>query len=596
LVRFSRILICILAFSLAIASSAGAAARIRATVKSTTYRNLAAYTLVVNGKAVFTITHYQRGGAPWKVADRAVQTIVNQFEDGKRAVKVERDGHEYALSFGGRVIAIAGRAEADTWETTPKKLALSWADALREALKVPALFVTPKNVAVPLGDTRTFDVGGWASGPITAYCVHKAIADVNVSNEQISVTGNQAGEDLITIIRGENSITLTLRVLPKAVVAPPRVEAVVTGKAISGTQLRFCLGSVLRANLTFAPGADFSWAIDPNFMLPPSLPANGISIPVKIHAVAKNAMAVETVITVHVAVSPLYHGVDERLFFSNDPERFARRGLLSEGRFNTPARLIFHHQNGTRSAVRFVVALYNPTEREQDVHVVEGVGGPTSSAMQAGLAAGRSFLVNLTTNTGYVLDLAPGQATPVAVADLAPSASISGVVSFDPVDRREVAFAVYAVDPDASPHYFFSTRENGDTAYDGAYVSINEDISVSQKWHFTRFGEDVIRSVSNSNNLPGSYGVIYNIYYNLTNPQSTPQDVYMALQATAGPACGFFLIDGKWVETPLLRTHDDAVLAHFVLAPGQSRRVTVTTMPLSGSFYPANLVIRNIPE
>jgi hypothetical protein len=92
--------------------------------------------------------------------------------------------------------------------------------------------------------------------------------------------------------------------------------------------------------------------------------------------------------------------------------------------------------------------------------------------------------------------------------------------------------------------------------------------------------------------LRGNYGVIYRIAIRFTNPTNRSWQAQVVVEPTGGVVRGAFLVDGKLVELPLLRPHDEKVIHEFTLAPNQTRTVSVVTIPSAGSFYPIQLIAR----
>ena len=67
------------------------------------------------------------------------------------------------------------------------------------------------------------------------------------------------------------------------------------------------------------------------------------------------------------------------------------------------------------------------------------------------------------------------------------------------------------------------------------------------------------------------------------------------MEPAGGVARGSLLVDGRPAETPVMRNSDEAPLASYELAPGETRTVKIVTMPQAGSNYPVRLVARPIP-
>src|SRR5262249_61485997 len=90
-----------------------------------------------------------------------------------------------------------------------------------------------------------------------------------------------------------------------------------------------------------------------------------------------------------------------------------------------------------------------------------------------------------------------------------------------------------------------------------------------------------------------NYGVMYAVEIELAHPLPEEHVALLALAPRAGWARGAFLIDGWLVETGAATLPQEVCLAQFRLQAGETRRVTVATLPCGGSSYPVWLVARS---
>jgi hypothetical protein len=86
---------------------------------------------------------------------------------------------------------------------------------------------------------------------------------------------------------------------------------------------------------------------------------------------------------------------------------------------------------------------------------------------------------------------------------------------------------------------------------------------------------------------------MYEIQVNITNPTAETKKVQVLFEPVAGLASGVFFIDGKFVEIKYITPPKEFTISTYTLAPNESRRVSILTVPLSGSAYPANIVVRS---
>jgi len=63
-------------------------------------------------------------------------------------------------------------------------------------------------------------------------------------------------------------------------------------------------------------------------------------------------------------------------------------------------------------------------------------------------------------------------------------------------------------------------------------------------------------------------------------------------EAGAGPASGVFHIGNQYVEVPSIYPREEKSLARFTMGPNETRNISIQTVPLGGSAYPAALIVR----
>jgi hypothetical protein len=130
--------------------------------------------------------------------------------------------------------------------------------------------------------------------------------------------------------------------------------------------------------------------------------------------------------------------------------------------------------------------------------------------------------------------------------------------------------------------------------YPDPHKSEEMSYTVGGRYGFLRIGMRPIRRQDRGSQLDGNFGVIYNIKASMTNSTQEATDVEVVFEASAGYSGGLFLLDGDFIRTPFLAPKDEVRIGRYLLLPGTSRRLDITTIPLSGSSYPATLLIRPV--
>jgi hypothetical protein len=121
------------------------------------------------------------------------------------------------------------------------------------------------------------------------------------------------------------------------------------------------------------------------------------------------------------------------------------------------------------------------------------------------------------------------------------------------------------------------------------YEQVN--FSVTDLFRSLAIGEKPIQSGTGAKKLDGNFGVIYTFRLNLFNPTDRAASVEIVFESSAGYTGGLFVINENYRKTPLLQPRQRYELERIPLAPGQSRRVVIRTVPLSGASYPARIFV-----
>jgi hypothetical protein len=121
--------------------------------------------------------------------------------------------------------------------------------------------------------------------------------------------------------------------------------------------------------------------------------------------------------------------------------------------------------------------------------------------------------------------------------------------------------------------------------------------AVGGKWAFVSIGREPLTAINGADvKLHGNYGVFYEIAATLENPTDQTQKARVVFEPSAGMAGGVFVMrdkEGEQVVTiPQTDLPTETTLGSYLLAPGEKKDVTIRTMPLSGSNYPATIILR----
>lgn len=287
----------------------------------------------------------------------------------------------------------------------------------------------------------------------------------------------------------------------------------------------------------------------------------------------------------------------DRLFFSNEPEVVQRPGLLyqSVAEPGVTSRLFFHHENQCPRPLRLLVHVTNPNDRPVDCLLVEGQAGPHSDPVVVGHKAAARFLARYRDTAGIVARIPPHSARVLTKTLMDGRETVSGIVDVRPLDALPVVCQVRAEAELALPAADAGLLEQARgtvEVYRPAHKRISGRYQVGGNWLFLDLGYSPVSRVDGERQLEGDYGVTYTIDLELVNPFPAAQEVILSLSPRGGHARASVLLGGKVIETTSVYPPEEFRLAMFPLAPGQTRKITLTTIPEGGSAYPAWLVAR----
>ena len=542
------------------------------------------------------------------IAATRLKALVEKELDLK-TIWYKRVGQTARVMVADSLLVIATADEARKQKVSSVKLAQSWVQDLRKLLSLPPLSVDRAALLVPLGEARAVKVRSLIAAPVELDVSDASVITVDVETEPgaLIVTGASVGDATMTI-RCED-YTTPVQVSDRKYAArmlSAKTKAVVTGWDAPASVVSLAARDAACRAISLEPGAKLSslkveqaaHALSPNqvFETPVQIQAAGDDyIPAKLNA----RVAIEN--------QPLSPAPTSWIMYSNDPERLLKYQTLFVGRTTSTesaVRLLYHHQNMMKRRIGFVIDVVNPSDSAAAVHVIEATPQPMIDTVGVGYTAGLAFLQNLRSMIGRVIEIPPGTRRVIVSQPLDHRHTASGIL-----ELRQLTGEPLFVRAIAKPEGLRVSQDPEDiaisaTGVDPAKVAISTHVypnptkklsvtyAVGKPWVFLRLGKDALKHASEEKQLHGNYGVIYEIEAKIENPLSRPHTVELAFEATAGPAGGIFIVDGNIVRVKSLRPPGERSLGKVTIPAGRSRVVSIRTMPLSGSAYPATLIIR----
>ncbi|MFA5384484.1 MAG: copper amine oxidase N-terminal domain-containing protein [Eubacteriales bacterium] len=271
----------------------------------------------------------------------------------------------------------------------------------------------------------------------------------------------------------------------------------------------------------------------------------------------------------------------EKVFLSNSPENITEDGVLFMGDILGPARICYHHQNGT-TANKFVylVATNTGTEADQIIIGKQGTSGP-GEAMYTGRMAVYRYLAS---GPLTFITIQPGEKKILYTsAPIHAGQCIDGL--FDVKTNRNILISVVAA---GSPDFLSNNKlmellpedeEHSRGIFPVGSRSILVKLDSAEKSRLI-----IADGKDDFGNAENDYGVLYEITI------EAKYKTGVIFSARGGVFEGAGIWDNQLFYLPgdgMLKPPENGALID-VLLPGECK--TLSLIPPSGSFLPVNLV------
>ena len=537
------------------------------------------------------------GPSAWERARTAARRLDRTFA-GPVVIRVAVRRSAAHLLVDGVVVLSADRADAEREGTTAAELVARWASALQGALAIPPIAIAPSRVVLSPGYGAATVISAPTPGRVTLGAFDRSVVHATVAAGAVRVIGRRLGHTVIPVRLGPYRAELSVAVLKPAGTIPREASVTVTGTPAPPDVIREAVRRRLQQAVARDPGATVS--LGPVELEAPLAPGASVTVPVAVSIRSAFAGPVGGLVRVAVTNAPLVLADPEMLLISNRPETITGNGLLFQETLTPrrPARLLYHHMNGTPQVRILKLTLRNAAAAPVRVHYLSGLAGPATDPVLIGHVATLRFLEALTGGVGYVVDVPPKSETTFTAYTLPPLALVSGVMQFQVIDGGPVDLTVHArlpwlldrtVTTDLGPWAFPHPRGT----FPGSVVNVAADVPVHQTVPLVDLGvASGLRDVNTGEPLVGDYGVLYRLRLRFQNRTGQELTTDLVALAAGGAARGVFLIDGALADIGHLRANEERAITSFTLAPGSVRDVTIVTMPVAGSFYPVRLTAR----
>ena len=566
--------------------------------------------VVVNGRKAIHLMTRNGNLSPAQRAQIGADRLAAALQKGlePKAIYSKATGKTARVMVGDSLLLIVTAAEAHAHKTPAESLAALWVTNLRKLLTMPPLSANPASVVVPLGESRTVAIESLLTSP-----VQFEVSDPNLISAEgkpglLTITGKAMGNAVATIRCESYTVPINVSVKKYAATLLPAKRGIVTGWNAPSAQIVLAARDAARQSVALEPGARIT-SLDAGHWATDLEPTKVAQVPVKIEAGGDDFLPTKLAVNVQVENQALPRVPTSWIMYSNEPERVEKYQVLFTGRLNSTehaVRLLYHHQNMMGRKIGFAVDVLNPSSSPAGLHVVEGISSPMIDTVIVGYKAGLEFMENHRNFVGRVIDLPPWTRRLLVSQTLGSPYTASGILELrqvsgepllvrviaKPEEQRLIEDKLETVIP--TGEIDTSKMAISDHVYPEPVMKMEVTYTAGKSWVFLRLGKEALKHVSLDKQLYGNYGVTYEIKATLENPMADPLTAELAFEATAGPVSGIFLVDRNLVRVKLLNPPSEICLGKVTVPAGKSRVVSIRTIPLSGSAYPATLIIRPV--
>lgn len=546
---------------------------------------------------------------------KTVAASFAKLPDGA-TLRIRKAGSSHNILHGDRVVLTAAPLEAKAQGTTTAALAQRWHAVLTKALVLPPLQIETDNLKVPIGKTSTLALTGRFARTATVKSDNAAVATASRADNILSVQGRALGDATLTVTGGTVTKTVRVRVAAPAAVLPQSFQVVVTGSPATSDMVRGAVEGILWTRFRSEPGTESSFQLPSTEGIGPE-GSRVVNIPVSVTGDA--AFPVQGNIQITVRNEPIGFKNETELWYCNHPENVARYQNLFVANLvrERPVRLLYHHLNATPAGMFIEGQLVNESAQAARVIIIPGDSRPDPNPVLAGIVAGDQMLRNWVRSSGEVVVIPPRSSISIAMRRLAPQDTMSGLAYLRllPGGPENIMFRMDSMPPyDGGPklaaalgvstpwrrlpprnldYEGFAGLSASEYVFPAPFRTESVDYTVGGRHGFIRIGQKPIPR-PDGKGLDGNFGVFYNIEANLENAQAEAADIEVVFEASAGYSGALFVVNGEVRRTPLLQPKEEAQIMRVKLMPGEKRSLSMMTVPLSGSSYPATIVVRPV--
>lgn len=564
----------------------------------------------VNGRAVAVFRDFDGLQTPLERAEN----VAARISKASRGVIVTAKAGTVYLA--GMPLMSAMPRDAAANRTSQLRLAEQWSRNLSVAISIPDVEISGPSTMMK-GQQTKLNLGGALAGKASVESSDEQVVKVVLGSGGYWLKATGPGQANITAsVPGTiRSISITVRAF--AAFFPQSAHGFVVGAPAIEDSVRGAIESAVMSQVKTEIGTDLK-IID---MRPVAVATGGKqTFTVRARAFGGEFVTSEGLVSVTIENLPFAARRESELWYCNSPERVKGVGPLFAASLKDegPVRVLYHHVNDTSGPVLIKLQAVNTSDKPARIVITPGDSDPERNPVKAGIVAANRFVRAWRSGSGEVVSVPPKSSVPIAMRRLFAGQTASGICMLrlleggpSTLEVREDAEELYtfqgkwasAIASPAPWRWVGATRlamwtpparESTDQIYPNPFKEVDARYTAGGKPAFIRIGQKPIARKDGAGKLDGNYGVIYNGRFFLYNPGAVATEAEFSFEASGGYSGALVILDGAIVQTPLLQPHGVYLLQKVHLNPLESKEISFTTVPLSGSAYPCTFMIRPI--
>lgn len=569
----------------------------------------------IHGVKVLTLRATSGRLTPKARASILAATIEKTSKKGE--VETKKVGKDYQIRVDGRLVLTVTAPEAKLNASSPQSLAQRWASNIRKALQTPPLVVDTQGLRVPLGANRVIAASGTQFAQAKIESRNPEILKVGRVGNGVAYKAIGFGRTVVVVTAGDIVRTVPIAIMPMAANLPKNLVAVVSGNPASVETVDGAIESAIRTQLGADPKAKLKIEFPQGTQV---LPGESRRYTAQVRAEGPEVLPAEGPVFVTVKNVALGRKPESELWYCNEPENLKKPGLLFVAplRPETPSRMLYHHVNMMPNALVVMVEAINDSDQTARLMVIPGDSKPDRNPVRAGIEAADQFMKGWANSSGEVIEIPPFSRLPISMRRIAHGQTMSGLCYLRLLDQGPDQITIRTEAKPPTPmdsRWQAAMQSSAPWRHVGAQRMVKMDrdpilpsvhiypnpykeeagiYQVGGRHTFFRIGERPIARADKLDKLSGNFGVTYTINAVVENPTAAASQVELVFEASAGYSGALFYVNGQFVRTPLLQPKTEAQIAKFTVEPGASKSLSIITVPLSGSSYPATLTIRPV--